>query len=126
MRYSIRTLSACLFLGIAGSIANAGESQGVQTMAGILLQLQHYPSDAAKQTLGKIAEDNSVSADERTVARALMNVQHTVAASDKPSLEAIVNDEKAPTSVKTLASVLLRLNHMPSDNDKEKLRALAP
>lgn len=126
MRNSIRTLLACLFLGIATSNANAGESQVVQIMAGILLQLQHYPSDTAKQTLGKIAEDNSVSADERTVARAIMNIKHTVAASDKPNLEAIVNDEKASTSVKTLASVVLGLHHIPSDSDKEKLQALVP
>src|SRR6266702_1585788 len=100
MRYRISILSALLFLGFAASIANAGESKAVQTMAGILTKLQHFPTDAEKQTLKQIAEDKSVTADERTVARALMNVQHTVAAADKPKLEAIVKDEKACSSVK--------------------------
>jgi hypothetical protein len=125
MRYSIRALLAFLMLGMAVNVVNAGESQAVQSMAGILLQFQHYPSDSAKQTLGKIVEDKSSTADERTVAHALIDVQHVVAAADKPALEAIVADDKAAASIKTLANVILGLHHMPSDSDKEKLRALA-
>jgi len=124
MRYRISILSAFLLLGFAASSANAGEGKAVQTMAGILSKLQHFPTDAEKQTLKQIAEDKSVTADERTVARALMNVQHTVAAADKPKLEAMVKDEKTSSSVKTLASVILNLKHMPSASEKAKLQAL--
>jgi len=124
MRYPIRALLAFLLVGMAMNVASAAESQAVQSMAGILLQLQHYPSDAAKQTLGKIVEDKSSTADERTVAHALMDVQHMVAPADKPALEAIVADSKASASIKTLANIILGLHHMPSDSDKEKLRAL--
>ena len=124
MRYRISILSASLFLCLAASIVNGGEGKAVQTMAAILINLQHFPTEADKQTLKHIAEDKSVTANERTVARALMNVQHTVAAADKPLLESIVKDDKASSSVKTLASVLLNLKHMPSAGDKEKLKSL--
>ncbi len=124
MKYRIAALSVVLFLGVVASVANAAESKAVQTMAAILLHLQHFPSDADKQSLKQIAEDKSATQDERTVAQALMDVQHTVAAADKPKLEAIVADARAASSIKTLASILLSLKHMPSESDKEKLKAL--
>ena len=124
MRNSIGILAAALFLGFTAGVANAAESKAVQTMAGILMNVHHYPSDSNKQALVQITEDKSATADERTVAQALMDVQHTVAAADKPKLEAIVNDDKAANSVKTLACVILNLHHMASDSDKAKLQAL--
>ena len=125
MKYRIAVLAAVLFLGFAAAVADAAESKAVQTMAGVLLRLQHFPTDADKQSLKQITEDKSATKDERTVAQALMDVQHTAAAADKPKLQAIVNDDKAASSVKTLASIILNLKHMPSDSDKEKLKALA-
>jgi len=125
MKYRIAVLSAVLFLGVFAAVTEAAESKAVQTMAGILLRLQHFPNDADKQSLKQITEDKTATKDERTVAQALMDVQHTAAAADKPKLEAIVNDGKAASSVKTLASIILNLKHMPSESDKEKLKALA-
>jgi hypothetical protein len=125
VRSSIGILAAALVLGLTANIANAVESKAVQTMAGILTNLHHYPSDSDKQALMQITQDKSSTADERTVAQALMNVQHTAAAADKPGLEAIVNNDKAASSVKTLAGVILNLHHMASDSDKAKLQALA-
>jgi hypothetical protein len=124
MRNSTRALSTLLLIGMTASIANGAESKAVETMAGILTNLQHVPSAEDKQTLAKLAEDKSATADERTIAKALINVQHKVAAADKPSLEAIVSDAKASSEVKTLAGVILSLNHFPSAADKEKLAAL--
>ena len=103
MKYRTAILSIVLFLGGFETVANAAESKAVQTMAGILLHLQHFPTDADKQSLKQITEDKSATKDERTVAQALMDVQHTAAATDKPKLEAIVKDDNAASSVKTLA-----------------------
>lgn len=125
MKYRAAILSAVLFLGVVAAVSSAAESKAVQTMATILLHLQHFPTDADKQALTQITQDKSATQDERTVAQALMDVQHTAAAADKPKLEAIVKDDKAASSVKTLASIILNLKHMPSDSDKEKLKALA-
>jgi hypothetical protein len=124
-RRALAIFSAALFLGVLATVTHAAESKAVQTMASILLHLQHFPTDADKQSLKQITADKSATQDERTVAQALMDVQHTAAAADKPKLEAIVGDAKASSSVKTLASIILNLKHMPSESDKEKLKALA-
>jgi hypothetical protein len=124
MRRSIQLLSALLILGVGANFASAAESKAVQSMATILINLHHFPSDADKQTLQQIVSDKATTADERTVAQALANVQHVVAAGDKAGLEAVVADGKANGSVKTLAGVILGLHHMPSDADKAKLQAL--
>src|SRR2546430_889521 len=125
MKYRIAVALVVLLLGSVASMVNAAESRAVQTMAGILLHLQHYPTDADKQSLKQIIEDKSATKDERTVAQALINVQHMVAAADKPKLEAIAKNDKATSPVKTLAEIILKLNHMPSESDKGKLKALA-
>jgi hypothetical protein len=124
MIYRIAIVSVALFLGVAATVTNAAESKAVQAMAGILLHLQHFPSDADKQSLKQITEDKSATEDERTLAQALTDVKHTAAAADTAKLEAMVKDDKAPSSVKTLASIILSLKHMPSESDKEKLKAL--
>lgn len=124
MRYPICVLSILLFLGITAGVADAGESMAVRTMAGILMKLQHFPTDTEKQTLKQLADDKATTTDERAVAKALMNVQHTVAGTDKPNLEAIVSNAKASSSVRMLAGIILSLHHMPSDSDKERLRTL--
>ena len=123
MKYRIAIVSVALLFGIA-AVTNAAEGSAVQTMASILLHLQHYPTDADKQSLRQITEDKSATKDERTVAQALMDVKHTAAAADRPKLEGIEKDDKASSSVKTLASILLNLKHVPSESDKEKLKAL--
>ncbi len=124
MKYRIAVASVILFLGSVATLANAAESKAVQTMAAILMHLQHFPTDADKQSLEQITEDKSATRDERAVAQALMNVKHTVAAADKPKLEAIVKNDKASSSVRTLAGIILSLSHMPSESDKERLKAL--
>jgi hypothetical protein len=125
MRHSIGVISVFLLLSSAVCIASADRSKAVQTMAGILTSLNHFPTDAEKQSLKQIAEDKAVTEDERTIARALMNVQHTVAESDKAKLETIVSNKKAAASAKTLASAILNLNHKVSEADKKKLQALS-
>jgi hypothetical protein len=125
MRNTLRVLSTLLVLGVTANVAVAAESKAVQTMAGIVAGLNHFPSAADKATLTTIVDDKATTADERTVAKALLNVQHKAAAGDKASLEAIVADTKATAGVKTLAGTLLSLNHMASADDKAKLQALS-
>ena len=124
MGHSVGILAAVLLFGLTTGIASAAQSKAVQTMAGILISLHHFPSDSDKQALTQIAQDKSTTADERTIAQALMDVQHTVAPADKPNLEAIVSNDKASSSDKTLADAILNLHHMVSDADKAKLQAL--
>jgi hypothetical protein len=132
MKTPLRTLSVA-FVVLACSVAlaaqaapkEAAQSTAVQTMATILSGLNHFPSDAEKQTLQGLIDAESTTAHERTVAQALLNVNHTPPAADKPKLQAIVDDASAPAGVKTLAGVLVNLNHTPSAEEKEALQQLA-
>jgi len=105
--------------------APAAASKNVQTMAGILMRLNHFPSDAEKATLKGIVDNKAATEGERTVAQALINLQHKVAAADQPKLQALVKDAKTPESIQTLSSIILSLNHTPSDADKDRLKKIA-
>jgi hypothetical protein len=120
-----RIIPLLLAVGLlAGSLA-AAETRAVQTMAGILANLNHFPSDAEKEQLKKLIADKETTQHERVVAQSLLNVQHKVSGEDRPKLEAVIKDPKAPEAVKTLARTIVNLNHTPSDAEKAELKKLA-
>lgn len=125
MRYWLRIVPVILFAGALTTGLAAAETKAVQTMAGILVKLNHFATDAEKETLKTLIADKTTTAHERVVAQALMNVKHKVAADDKTKLDALLKDTTAPESVKTLASTIANLNHTPSDAEKEQLKKLA-
>ena len=102
----------------------AQQSKAVQTMAKVLLSLNHFPSDAEKQTLKQIADDKATTAQERVLLSALASIQHTLSAGEKAKVEALLKDPAATEGVKTIATVLSKLNHMASDADKAALKKL--
>jgi hypothetical protein len=123
---SVTSLALALVL-VSSTFAAAMQapSASVQTMAGILAKLNHFPNDAEKATLGGIVKSDTATAQEKTIAQAMMTMQHSVSAADKSKLEAIAQDASAPQSVKTLAGVLSRTTHMPSAADKDALTKLS-
>ncbi len=125
MRSCLRVIPLLLFAGMLASPVTAAESKAVQSMAGILAQLNHFPNDAEQERLKAIVADKETTAHERTVAQALLNVKHKVSAEDQTKLHAVIKDQSAPESIKTLANVLINLNHTPTDAEKEKLKKLA-
>jgi hypothetical protein len=125
MRSWLRIVPLLVMLGVLTTPIAGAESKAVQTMAGILANLNHFPTDTEKAALKQIIDDKTTTAQERVVAQALLNVQHKANADDKAKLEALAKDKDAPESVKTLASVIANLNHTPSAADKEKLKKLS-
>ncbi len=89
------------------------DDAAVGTMANIVINLKHFPSDADKAKLSSIAEGSDSS--EAAVATAIANIEHKANAADKEKLSAIVADESASAQLRDVASVVLALNHMPSD-----------
>jgi hypothetical protein len=124
MRHCLHVLSGFLLVALFVMPTSAAETKAVQTMSGILLKLNHFPSDAEKKTLQQIADDKTTTAHERVVIQALINMKHKAAAEDSAKLEALLKDATAPEAVKTLATIVLGLNHAPSETDKEKLKKL--
>ena len=115
------TLSLGLTLGTPALCAEVGSAE---TMAAILIDLNHLPTDAQKETLQAIVDDGAASEQEQAVATAMINLQHKATAADKEKMKAIMDDESASADLRELAGVVYRLNHKPDDSDKAKLSAL--
>ncbi len=98
------------------------DDAAVGTMADIVINLKHFPSDADKAKLSSIAEGSDSS--EAAVATAIANIEHKANAADKEKLSAIVADESASAQLRDVASVVLALNHMPSESDIAKLEKI--
>lgn len=98
-------------------------SDAIKKMAGIMINLNHYPSSQGKATLKKLLSSKSMSANERALATAMLNLDHKTIDSDKPALQKILEGE-ASSAEKDLAQILLNLSHKPSSGDKSKLQAM--
>ena len=115
-------LALLIFAGSHAAAAMAADN--VATMAGIVLSLQHFPSDADKAALAAIVEGDASEA-EKAVARAIAGIQHTVSADDKAVLDAIAADEGQPEGLRSLAGIVAGLSHMPGADAKAALAGLA-
>lgn len=96
----------------------------IKTMAGIVMNMHHYPSADEKKTLHAIAENDHSTVGEKQLATALINIQHSVDSSDAERLRALTKDMKASQQERELAEILLGFNHMASSSQKEQLQKL--
>ncbi len=110
-----------LMLGAQSALA---ASSAVREMAGIVMHLEHYPSDAEKARLKAIAADKDSTGQERVIATAIANLKHQVAAGDVDKLKKVAGDMSAPAEVRDLAGIVLNISHMPSSADKSKLEVM--
>lgn len=119
----VATTVAFVVLLITGQPASA-DTAAVPTLAGILLTMQHFPSDEQKATLEAIAGNEQVDKDLRIIAGAISNIQHQVPDEEHAVLQAIVDDPSASKAAKTLASAALGFRHQLSAGDREALQGL--
>ncbi len=110
-----------LMLGAQTALA---ASAAVKEMAGIVMHLEHYPSDAGKVKLKGIVDNKGSTEQERVLATAIVNLQHKAAVEDVDKLKKVMGDAAAPAEVKELAGILLNINHKPSAADKTKLEQM--
>lgn len=114
-----------LFAFAVKPIAAAEESKAVKTIAGILMTVNHFPSDDQKKTLTALAAESTTTADEKVLIQALVGMQHSINAADKPKVEEVLKDPKASEGVKTIAGILDKFLHTASAADKETLKKLS-
>ena len=105
--------------------ALAAESAATETIAEVLLDLNHFPTDEDKRELEDLIAADTTTEEERALATALMNVEHKVQAGDREALQSILDDPQGTPTAKELAQILLDLNHRPSEDGKRKLKLLA-
>lgn len=113
-------VSLLLFSGVA-----ATDDGAIPVLAGITLHLNHFPTDADKDTLSAIIDSDDSSDEAATIAMALLNMQHKVAKDDAERLQDLIDDDASDATARKLAAILLGINHSPSDADKTVLAALA-
>ncbi len=122
---AIAMVGLVLSLGLTlGTPVLSAEDSSAETMAVILVDLNHFPTDAEKETLRAIVDDEAASEQERAVARAMINLQHKATAADKEKMKAIMDDESASANLRELAGIVYRLDHKPNDTDKAWLTEL--
>jgi len=112
-----------VLLWVATPAALASDST-VGVIAGIMMHLNHYPSDSEKQTLANIVHDGHATAGEKALAGALMRMRHSVQGNDAATLRALASDKQANRNEQDLADILLGITHHPSANDKRRLQSL--
>jgi hypothetical protein len=93
----------------------------LKTIAGILVNLNHFPSEAEKETLRDIVNDAASTDHVKTLATAMMNLKHYPTKADKTHLGNIMNDASANGDVREIAVILYNLSHKPTTSEKGKL-----
>lgn len=109
---------------VAGTPAAVAGEETAATLAGILANMNHFPSESEKETLTAIAADESVDADLRAIARAIAGIEHTPSAADQAQLNGILANDAATAAEKTLARAVLRFQHKASVEDQAALQNL--
>lgn len=110
-----------LMLGAQSALA---ASAAVREMAGIMVHLEHHPSDAEKVKLKGIVDNKGSTGQERVLATAIANLSHSAAAEDMDKLKKVMGDAAAPAEVRELAGIILNISHKPSAADKGKLEKM--
>ena len=112
----------CVMLLMAQPVLAA--STTVQEMAGMLVNLEHYPTATEKSRLMELAGSKASTEQEKVVASAIANLSHSAADADKPKLKQVMDDASASAEVRELAGIILGLNHKPNAVDKGKLQQM--
>lgn len=120
----IRLSFVFISLLLASAPVASAHDASIVTMAGIVMHLQHYPSEAEKKELAAIASDSSVTSGERTLAGALMRMRHMVEGADAAALRELAANIHASKDERELADILLGIHHHPSAVDKRRLKEL--
>ncbi|MEX2131758.1 MAG: hypothetical protein WD772_09740 [Pseudohongiellaceae bacterium] len=118
-------LLVILSLGMFSQFAMADNASATKTIAGILMNLNHFPSDADKAALMAIQNEEGTGPAFKAVAMAVHNMQHAATAEDKERLSQVVASDMAAAEAKTLAQIVLGMNHMASAEAKAQLQTLA-
>lgn len=116
-----RMALAMLLLPLAPVYADEAAQQ---QMAGILVELNHFPTEEDKASLQALTADSSLSEAERTLASVLMTLRHMPTAAEKAQLQAIADNDNSPQAVRDLAAVLHGLQHRVDAEGREMLAAI--
>ncbi len=119
-----RKLIAITLVAVFSQFSLADNASAQKTIAGILNNLNHFPSDADKAALMAIAEDDSVGRGYKALATAVANISHSANAEGKEAVAQIMAADQAPAELKVLAEIVGGINHTASADAKARLAAM--
>ncbi len=120
--FALISTVALLFAVHSASAASTPPDSALNSIARIMIKLNHFPSDNEKAELKAIVNSDTATAGERTLASALMAMEHKVSGGDKAKLQALKDDDSANGIERDLADILMNMNHQPSSRDRDRLR----
>lgn len=112
-------ISYCLF----AAPVLADDSDDIATIADILIHMEHYPDNAAKQKLENIVKNKSANKDIKELASVLGGLSHYLSDTDRKRLQTLSTSKTVDLDVKDIAKVLLNIKHKASDKQKARLKA---
>ena len=119
----LRKIMAIALIGLFSQFAMADNASSATEIAGIVVSMSHFPSDADKAKLMAISADDSLAGPVREMATAVTNISHAANAEGKAAMASIA-DGQAPDRAKALAGVIAGFNHMASADDKARISEL--
>ncbi|MFE8073355.1 hypothetical protein QQM79_20040 [Marinobacteraceae bacterium S3BR75-40.1] len=119
------TLFLAILLALLWVVPSAhAASDAVATMARIVSDMHHYPSDSQKETLADISQNQNLSEATRTLADVIQHIEHQPSEEGIARLESVLADPEATEAEKTLADVVMRFKHKAGPGSQEMLDKL--
>ncbi len=101
-------------------------ASAIKEVADIVASINHFPSDADKDRLMAISDDDSLFDGIRAMATAVSNIAHAANADGKAAMASLQAMDQIPDRPKALAGIIANFNHMASADAKATLAELFP
>ncbi len=112
-----------LFCALISGLATAGDA--TNTMASVLVGMNHFPSAADKEKLAVIVADENSTADDKQLAEIMSRIAHKANDDDRMALEVLLAREDVQQASRTIAQAILGMNHKPKSEDIAALKLIA-
>ncbi len=119
-----RKIMAIVLVGVISQISLADNAFATKAIAGVLVNLNHFPSDDQKAALQAASSDESAGRGFQMIATAVAYIRHTATAEDKDIMTRIIASDRTTAQAKALAEIVLGITHVPSDEAKATLQAM--
>ena len=122
-----RKITIIAIVGLFSQFSMAQDNaSAIKEVADIVASINHFPSDADKDRLMAISDDDSLFDGIRAMATAVSNFAHAANADGKAAMASLQAMDQIPDRPKALAGIIANFNHMASADAKATLAELFP
>jgi len=123
----VRKITIIAIVGLFSQFSMAQDNaSAIKAVADIVASINHFPSDADKDRLMAISDDDSLFDGIRAMATAVSNIAHAANADGKAAMASLQAMDQIPDRPKALAGIIANFNHMASADAKATLAELFP